>query len=331
MPQALQIGALLEPGLRSEAAQVYRPRYEGVKARIGEVMWMEGTSDKFQEVFGFLEAPQYLTWWPAGSPIPSGSIGSQRYVIINRDFARRVYLPRNVEDDQTGTSMQFARMIAEAYSILPEECFYQIMTNTSYNGTTAPLPVIPTSADGNALYLSSTRYGSASGNVVSVSSTSTVQGVITDILSVKRRFLEFLNTQSRPFWNASQVNALSVFHGTSLTMVMQQAEFQTRTPWEVTAGANGTGQTPTNLLREAGLSIQYTNSVRISDTSYYVWLRGLPNELRPLWRQVRKGYTEWQGNFVTSDHSRDTGETYVQGDCREGYGSILALGTIRVS
>ena len=53
----IQIGALLEPGLRSEAAQVYRPMYSGVKSRIGEVIWMEATSDKLQEVFGFLEAP----------------------------------------------------------------------------------------------------------------------------------------------------------------------------------------------------------------------------------------------------------------------------------
>src|SRR3990167_2545234 len=222
MPQALQIGALLEPGLRSEAAQVYRPRYEGVKARIGEVMWMEGTSDKFQEVFGSLEAPQSLPWWPAGSPIPSGSIGSQRYTIINRDFARRVYLPRNVEDDQTGTAMQFARMIAETYAILPEESFYQYIQNGAQSAT-APLPVIPNSADGNALFLTTTRYGSSSGNVVTVTGTSTVQEVITDISSVKRRFIEFQNTQSRPFFNPEMADRMSIFYGSSLTLVMDQA------------------------------------------------------------------------------------------------------------
>lgn len=331
MPQTMMIGGLLEPGLRNEASQVFAPIYQGVRAQIGDVIWMEGTSDKFQEVFGFLEAPLYFTHWPQETPIPSGAIESQRYVIVNRDFARRVYLPRNVEDDQTGTAMQFARMIAQTYAILPEQIFYQIMTNTSYNGTTAPMPVIPNSADGNALYLTTTRYGSSSGNVVSVTSTSTVQGILTDIYSVRRRFIEFQNTQSQPFWDPPMVNSLRIFYGSSLTGVMAQAEFQTRVPWEVTSGANGTGQTPTNILKDASFDIRFTNSQRITNSQYYCFLRNVESAKRPIWRQVRKGYTEWQGNFVTSDHSRDTGQVYVQGDCREGWGSILAIGTIRVS
>jgi len=328
----MELGGLLEPGLRNEASQVYRPIYSGVRSKIGECVWLEATSDKLQEVFGFLEAPTYFTWWPAETPIPSGNIKSQRFTIINRDFGRRNYLPRNSDDDQTGTAMQFARMIAETYAILPEEIFYQIITGTSFNGTTAPLPASSYNvADGNGIYSTGTRYGSSSGNVVSVTSTSTVQGVITDTFSVVRRFQEFQNTQGRPFFDATATRTMSIFHGTATTLVMNQAEFQTRVPWEVTSGANGTGQTPTNVMREAGLSITYVPSQRITDSKYYCFLRGLPTYLRPIWRQVRKGYTEWQGNFVTSDHSRDTGQLYVQGDCREGYGGALAIGTIRVS
>lgn len=331
MPATFQIGALLEPGLRSEAAWVYAQQYEQTKAEIGDVIWMEATSDKLQEVFGWLETPSYLTWWPADSPIPTASIGSARYTIINRDFGRRHVLPRNVEDDQTGTAMQFARMLAGAYSILPVEIFYQIIQNTTYNGTTAPLPAVSTAADGSALYIATTRYGSADGNVVAATSTSTVQGIITDLISVKRRKLNFQNTQGRPYWVNNEVNSMTVFHGTALTLVMQQAEFQTRVPWEVTSGANGTGQTPTNLLLQSrGLDLRYVNSQRITGSLYYTFLRGIEPAKRPIWRQVRKGYTEWQGNFVTSDYSRDTGRTYVQGDCREGYGSILAIATCRV-
>ena len=331
MPPTVQIGGLLEPGLRSEAAFVYRPRYEGVKATIGECIWMEATSDKLQEVFGFLEAPPYLTWWPADSPIPSGDIGSQRFTIINRDFGRRVNLPRNVEDDQTGTAYTFARMIAQTYALLPQECFYQILQEQAYNGTTRPLPVLPKWADGSDMFESTTRYGSSSGNQVSVSSTSTVQGIITDIFSSVRRWQEFQNTQSREFFNNNETRRFTVFHGPSLSLVMNQAEFQTRTPWEVTSGANGTGQTPTSVLKEAGLDIKYVANQRISSTPYYLLMRGLEPALRPLWRQVRKGYTEWVGNFVTSDQSRDTGVTYVQADCREGYGAALAIGAIKVT
>lgn len=331
MPVPVQIGALLEPGLRNEAAFIYRPRYEGVKAQIGECIWMEATSDKLQEVYGFLEAPPYLTWWPDTSIIPSADFGSQRFTIINRDYGRRVNLPRNVEDDQTGTAMTFARMIAQTYALLPHEIFFQIIQEQAFNGTTRPLPVLPKWADGGDMFESSTRYGSSSGNIVTPTSTSTVQGIITDIFSSVRRFQEFQNTQSREFFNAAETKNFTIFHSTAQTLVFNQAEFQTRTPWEQTSGSNSTGQTPTNVLQESRLRIRYIPSQRITTATYYLLLNGIENALRPLWRQVRKGYTEWQGNFVTSDFARDTGMTYVQADCREGYGAALAVAAIKVS
>ena len=326
----INIGALLEPGLRNEAAFVYRPRYETVKAQIGECVWMEATSDKLQEVYSFLEAPQYLTWWPAETIIPSGDINSQRFTIVNRDFGKRVYLPRNVEDDQTGTAVAFSRMIAQTYAMLPQECFYQILQEQAYNGSTRPLPVLPKWADGGDMFETSTRYGRSGGNTVTLTSASTVQGIITDVFSGVRAWQEFQNTQGREFFNAEETRRFTIFHGTAQTLVMNQAEFQTRNPWEVTNGSNSTGQTPTSVLKEAKLDIKYVGSQRITATAYYMLLRGLESGLRPLWRQVRKGYTEWQGNFVTSDHSRDTGQTYVQADCREGYGGCLALGSLEV-
>ena len=329
MPSPIQIGALLEPGLRSEAAFIYRPRYEGVKVQIGECIWMEATSDKLQEVFGFLEAPPYLTWWPADSIIPSADIGSQRFTIINRDFGRRVYLPRNVEDDQTGTAVAFARMIAQTYSLLPHEIFFQILQEQAYNGTTRPLPVLPKWADGGDMFESTTRYGSSSGNIVTPTSTSTVQGITTDIFSGVRRWQEFQNTQGREFFNAAETRNFSIFHSTAQTLAFNQAEFQTRTPWETTAGVSG--QTPTSILQESKLRIRYIASQRITTATYYMLMNGLEPALRPLWRQVRKGFTDWQGNFVTSDYARDTGATYVQGDCREGYGGALAIGALKVS
>jgi hypothetical protein len=323
-----QIGALLEPGIRNEFTSVYTPMYAGVRAAIGDVIWMDATSDKLQEIFGFMNAPLYMVRWHADSIIPSKAVGSQRFQIINRDFGRRAVLPRNVEDDQTGTAVKVAHDLAVTAAILPEQIFYQYITGATDNTL---LPLIPTSADGNNLYLTTTRYGSASGNVVSVTSTSTVQGVITDIFSVHRRFIEFQNTESQPFFDATMTKRLSIFHGSALSLVMAQAEFQTRVPWEVTAGSNGTGQTPTSVLQEAQFDIRFVNSQRITDSVYYTFLRGLPVEKRPIIRQVRKGYTEYPGNFVNSDFSRDTGQTYVQADLREGWGSALAISTIRVS
>jgi hypothetical protein len=320
-----QIGGLLEPGLRNEFSQVYAPIYQGVRAQIGEVIWLEATSDKLEEIYGFMEAPLYMVRWPADSIIPSKAVESQRFAVINRDFGRRAVLPRNVEDDQTGTAVQFAHMLAQTAAILPEQIFYQYIQAGTDNDL---LPNVPNSADGNALHISSTRYGSSSGNIVTqTSSWGTVQNVITDIFSTHRRFSEFQNTESQPFFDVSATKNMSVFYGTSVTQVAAEAEFQTR-PHSV---VSTTGAAITNPLQEAGFNIRWINSQRITNTRAYVFLRGLPESKRPIIRQVRKGYTEFPGNFVTSDFSRDTGQTYVQGDLREGWGSALAIATIRIS
>ncbi len=326
MPSQFDIGGLLEPGIRSEFISVYTPRYEGVRAAIGDVIWLDATSDKLQEVYGFMNAPLYMVRWEADSIIPSKSVGSQRFQVRNTDFGRRAVLPRNVEDDQTGSAVNVARQFANTTAILPEQIFYQYIQNGTDNTL---LATVPNSADGNALYITTTRYGSSSGNVVTATGgTTTVQGIITDLTSVYRRFAEFQNTESQPFFDASQAKNISIFHGTTLSMVMMQAEFQTRTPWEQTSGA--TGQTPTNLLQEAGFRIKYVNNQRITGSLYYVFLRDLPAAQRPIFRQVRKGFTEFPGNFINSDFSRDLGQTYVQADLREGWGSALAIGTCRV-
>lgn len=323
-----QIGGLLEPGLRSEFTQVYVPIYEGVRAQIGEVIWLDATSDKLQEVYGFMNAPLYMVRWSADTVIPSKAVESQRFVVINRDFGRRAVLPRNVEDDQTGTAWQVARQLAVTAAILPEQIFYQYIQATTDNTL---LPTIPNSADGSALYITSTRYGVSGGNGVGITGVTTVQQVITDIFAVHRRFIDFQNTESQPYFDAVMTKSMTVFHGSVTSLVMAQAEFQTRTPWEVTTGANGTGQTPTNVVREAGFNIRYVNSQRITTNNHYWFLRGLPNYQRPIFRQVRKGYTEYPGTMVNSDYSRDTGHQYVQADLREGWGSALAIGTVRVA
>ena len=229
--------------------------------------------------------------------------------------------------------MATALEMARHYKMLSLEIVMQLLTGTAYDGSTHPFPSTGmfSEADGSGVYSSSTRYGSSSGNIVSVSSTSTVQGVITDIFSSHRRLTEFLNTQTRPYHDPLATKKLSVLHGSATTQVMNAAYFQTRVPWEQTAGANGTGQTPTNLLREGGFELNFVHcSTYISDSKYYLFMRGIEPYKRPIWCTRRKGYEQWQATFITSDHTRDTGQVYIQGDCREGYGGALAISTVSV-
>ena len=327
MADPIAIGALLTQGIRREFALVYTPRYRGVMDRIGGVVWLEVTNDKISELYGFLNSAIYPVRWDPGNVIGAKSILSVQFRVPNRDFGRRVYLPRNYEDDQTGTVFAVARALGTNWATLSERIFYQIMTAGTDNDL---LPNNPNSADGNALYLTTTRYGSSSGNVVSVTGTTTVQDVINDIFGVKRRLIEFQNTESQPFWDPTDVDkGLTLFHGPATTLVMEQARAQITVPLAASTATSNAGVS--NTLQNAAYVPTFSNSQRITNSRYYCFLNGVDGPQRPLFRQVRKAMTEAQGNWSTSDHTRDVGEQYVQFDSREGWGSALAIGTVRVS
>lgn len=332
MGNPVAIGPLLTQGIKNEFATSYEPSYQGVEAMLRDVIWFDATSDKVSELYGQFDSPIYPVRWDPGDVIGSKSILSRQYRVQNRDFGRRVYLPRNWDDDQTGAVMNVARGLGRRWSTLPERIFYQYITAGTDNDL---LPAVPTSADGNALYLTTTRYGSSSGNVVSQTGSTTVQQIITDIFSVIRRFTEFQDTESQPYWDDSDIRrGIRIFHGSSLTLVMEQAAKQ-MVVHSTIAGSSTTdvqtGAGVSNMVLASGRSISFVNSQRITSSSYYTFLLGVPVEKRALVRQIRKGEVEHVGNYETSDHTRDTGEPYIQYDSREGWGSMLALSTIRVS
>lgn len=329
MASPVNIGALLTAGLRADFSQVYTPRYQGVMARIGSVIG-EVTSDKLTEIYGYLESPIYPVRWDAGQDIASKDVKSVQLSVTNRDWGRRVYLPRNWEDDQTKTAWQVARGLGANWATLPERLFYQCIQSTTDGDL---LPVIPTSSDGNAIYYNSaTRYGSSSGNIVTQSGTSTVQQVITDFFSVDQRFAEFQNTESQPFWDPADLNHYTVFYGTSMNLLMMQAAKQMVVQGKITGTSTtdvSTSAGVSNTILASGKQVSWQMSQRITNSAIYTFVTGVPNELRPITRQIRKGLNEAVGNWETSDLTRTTGQPYVQYDNRETMFSVLAIGTIK--
>lgn len=322
------IGALLEPGLRANYWEVWRPRYQGFLQQIGRVIWAEAPSDKIKEIYGYPLTAPYPRLWKNDENFPSDNFLSRRFQVINRDYAMRVYLPRNFEDDQTSSVFTVARDIGRNWGTLPERNFYAYIQGSIDIDL---LPVIPQSADSNALYTSSVRYGRSAGNTVSQSGSTTVQQLTTDLYGAHQAFQEMQNTKNQPYHDLADLANISVFYGTTLNLLINQAQYLTRVPWEQTTGTNGTGQTPTNLLNEGGVRFTYVGSQRITDSKLYLFLPDLPVERRPLIRQVRKGQQEAQGNLATSDHTRNTGQPYIQFDSREGWGSAEAVSTIRIA
>lgn len=331
MAAPLAIGALLTQGIRNEFALSYEPSYKGVEAQLKDVIWFDATSDKISELYGVWESPTYPVLWPPGEVIGSKNILSRQFRVQNRDFGRRVYLPRNWEDDQTGQAFNIARGLGRNWGRLPELIFYQYIQASTNNDL---LPAVPNSLDGNALYISSTRYGSSSGNIVTQTGSSTAQQIITDLFSSFQRLMDFQDTESQPYWDpADLARGVTVTYGTTLLLVMQLA-LKNSAIHSTIAGTSTTnvqtGAPIPNVLMASGFSINPVPTQRITNTAIYLFLNGLPIEKRPIVRQIRKGMVEHIGNYETSDHTRDTGEQYIQFDSREGWGSALAIGTIKI-
>lgn len=324
MGNPVGIGALLTQGIKNNFGYAYQSEYATIMNEINEVI-AETTSDKISELYGAMQSALHPVRWLPETIIPSKGILSVQYRVQNRDFGRRVYLPRNYTDEQTGTVMSIARGLGSNWVLLPERIFFQYITNSTDNDL---LLSVPTSVDGSALYVSTTRFGSSSGNIVSQTSTATVQAIITDYFSIVRRYAEFQDTEGQPYWgNAAKRYGLSMFYGTSLTLVMEQAAKQLVTALAASTATSNAGIS--NTILASGIQTKWVDTQRITDSSYYTFLRNVPNEKRPLVRQVRKGTVEAVGNYSTSDMSRDTGEEYVQFDSREGWGSFYPISTIK--
>lgn len=323
MPSAA-ISALLTPGMKSEFALAYQPPYQTILEELGDIAWFDATSDKLFEVYGIIDSAVHPARWDPGRTIPSKKLGGTQFTITNRDFGRRILLPRNYDDEQTGQLMNVARTTGSRWVMLPERIFYQFI-----QAGTDPdlLPAVPNSADGNALYITTTRYGNSGGNGVSQTGSTTTQSVITDLYSGVQTFRQFQDTEGQPFFTPGQTKKISALYGITLTLVMEQVANQGLTHSVV----NSTGAAVSNVAMMGTISWKFVPSQRITNTRIYLFLRDLPNMYRPVVRQVRKGMTAVQANWDISDYTRDTGEPYWQFHSREGWGSANARATIRIA
>jgi len=327
MGNPVALGALLTPGLRAEFARVYSESYLEEGADVDAIV-ATVPSDKIKEIFGYPESAPYPVRWDRGNLIGSKSFKSIQNTIINRNWGRRIYIHSDdVGDEQTGQAWNQVRELGRNWGSLRSRIFSQYIQNATDNDL---LPTVPNSADGSALYISTTRFGVSGGNIVTQSGSTTVQQLINDLFDVKRRYIDFQNTETQPLLDPGiiQNKGLHIFYGSSMNQLFEQGLKAA----VVAIGANTTTSNAgvSNLVMATGYPITVTATQRITNTAFYTFIKGLPTEKRPLTRLVREGFSEAQGNWETSDHTRDTGELYVQFRSREGWGSMVPYATVKV-
>lgn len=146
------------------------------------------------------DSPVPVQWIP-GQALPFASIDSLTHSVTVIKFARGI--PWDVddeEDDQLQAIPQRVQDLATEFAMIPIRAAVDLVT-----GTASLLSSVPTSYDGSALHIASTRFGDSGGNTISGSGTGTPTAFQTDFYSLKARLKAFRRhtATGEPLWSGA--------------------------------------------------------------------------------------------------------------------------------
>lgn len=324
---------LLINGLRTEFADTYEQvRITQADSRLGQLMDLNVQATNRNHDFGYFEASPHMEYWRRGDSIPTESMGSVQFNVPIYEWAKRVPWNKNDrKDDQTQSLMQMARQAGTSAALLPERFAFDLM-----QGAVATLPSVPNAPDGVALYSATdggggARFGVTGGNLMTTSGV-TATGIQTDFYLAIQRWLGMQDGKGQPLLAPDILEqGFLIVHPVEITEAMESAFMQKRQVTATTAEGGGAGA-KTNLVMDASRNVELWGSPRLTNVAdWYIFLKGAPK--MPLFFLDREGVIELSSleGDNNGDHTRSTGEEYVQWESRSGGGIALPFGTIKVA
>lgn len=320
---------LLINGLRSEFTDTYQAIRNRQSSGMLSIVMDTITATNREHDFAYIEAGPHMELWRRGDPIPQDAMGSVTFKAVVHNWGRRVKWHRDDRaDDQTQSLVDVARMAGESYGLLPERMFFDLLT-----GSTDTLPAVPLAPDGAAFFSATdgnggARFGATNGNLLSGGTVGSTSTVLADYYKAIVQFLAFQDGKGQPLFSAETVQSGTlILHSTADLQVFEQA-FVQKTQG-VVIGAAGAGVS--NIVQDASRNVKLWASPRIATGDWYVFLLNPPK--KPTFRLDRKALTEqtaFEGDN-NSDHTRTTGEEYIQWDAREGAGIALPYGAVKIN
>jgi hypothetical protein len=278
--------------------------------------------------FAYYEAAPHVELWPQGTTIPQDAMGSVGFKGYVHNWGRRVSWHRNDRaDDQTGSLRDAANGAGQSAGLLPERFFFDLL-----DSTTLTLPGTVLAPDGAAFFATTAggaaRFGATNGNLLSGSGLATVSAVLTDFYRAIVQFKAFQDGKGQPLLMPEIVDSGAlIIHSSADTEIMETAFLQKRQG--IVRGTDA-GVTPTNIVQDASRDVTLWGSPRIATGDWYVFLKNAPK--KPTYTLDRQGLLEESsidGN--TGDHTKTTGEEYVQWSLRQGAGIALPYGALKIN
>jgi hypothetical protein len=324
---------VLANGLRNEFADTYMAiRNRQADSRVGTIMDLSIGATNRKHEFAYFEAAPHMEYWRRGDTIPTDGMDSVQFQVQVYEWARRVPWSKwDRKDDQTQSLMDVAKMAGESAALLPERFLFDII-----NGITATLPAIPNAPDGVDIFNATdgdggNRFGVSGGNIVAggagVGSGTNIQS---DFYEAIERFKAFQDGKGQPLLSDETIDSgFIICHPAEHTEAFESAFMQTRRGDTVgTASALGAA---TNLIQEANRNVTLWGTQRMTGNNYAIFLRNPPK--KPTFLLDREGvqeFTSLEGDN-NSDHTRNTGEEYVQWEVRQGAGVALPFAAMQVA
>jgi phage major head subunit gpT-like protein len=331
MPNIVIAPEILVAGLRTEFADTYLAiRNRQASGLLGKVMDLSIRATTRQHTFGYFDAAPHAELWRRGDPIPQDGMSSKAFSVAVHNWGRRVkWHVNDREDDQTASLFDAARMAGESFGLLPERAFFDLLT-----GSLTTLPSLPTAPDGAAFFATTdgsgaARFGVSGGNLVTGTSVSNPSDVQTDYYKGIARWMQMQDGKGQPLFSPETIGAGAlVIHSAADQAVFEQAFLQRRIG--MVRGTDA-GVTPSNVIQDASRNVMLWGTPRIPTGSWYMFLLQPPK--LPTFQLERKevierSSLEGQNN---GDHTRTTGEEYIQWDSRSGYGIGLPYAAVKIN
>lgn len=322
---------VLANGLRTEFADTYSAiQNRQADSRLSMVMDLNVSATNRQHEFAYFEAAPHMEFWQRGDAIPTDAMDSVQFSVPVYTWARRIpWHKEDRKDDQTQSLFDVARMAGQSAALLPERFFFDLIT-----GSTNTLPAVPLAPDGASMFAATAggadRFGVSGGNLISPGGgVTSAAGILGDYYTALEQFLQFQDGKGQPLLSSELVDAgVIICHAAADLEAFEEAFLQKR---QGTVLGTDAGTTPSNLVQDASRNVTLWASSRLTSGDFYVFLKNAPK--KPTFLLDREGvqeFTSLEGDN-NSDHTRSTGQEYIQWERRAGAGIALPFGAIKIN
>ncbi len=323
----VQANELLANGLRTEFVDTYQAVQNRVaESEVSIIMDLDVKATNRTHEFAYLNSAPHMEHWRRGDTVPTDMMDSVGFTATAHTWARRIpWHKEDRKDDQTGSLYDVARTAGSSAALLPSR-----FAADALNGSADTLPSVQNAPDGVALFnatdgTGAARFGVTGGNIVSGSDIwDTTAATVAGVYAAIERFKGMLDGKGQPLWTPDVLEqGFLIIHPHTRTEEIDEA-FKQRRQGSAAGGA------PSNVFQDASRDFQLWGNQRMTSDSIIVALKGAPK--KPLFLMDREGLIEMSSleGDNNSDHTRDTGEEYVQFERRCGLGIALPYALVEV-